>query len=41
MRDPNEDLLEITNLDENTKQIMQEYDLDSDTAERVKAESLC
>ena len=36
MQDPNDDQLEVTNLDEETKQIMQEYDLDSDTAERVK-----
>ncbi len=36
MQDPNDDQLEVTNLDEDTKQIMQEYDLDSDTAERVK-----
>jgi len=33
---PNDDQLEVTNLDEATKQIMQEYGLDSDTAERVK-----
>jgi len=36
MQDPNDDQLEVTNLDEATKQIMQEYGLDSDTAERVK-----
>ncbi len=36
MQDPNDDQLEVTNLDEDTKRIMQEYDLDSDTAERVK-----
>lgn len=36
MQDPNDDQQEVTNLDEDTKQIMQEYGLDSDTAERVK-----
>lgn len=37
MSDPNDDdQLEVTNLDQETKRIMQEYDLDSDTAERVK-----
>ena len=36
MQDPTEDFLEGANLDEETKQIMHEYDLDSDTAERVK-----
>ncbi len=36
MQDPNDDQLEVTNLDQETKRIMQEYDLDSDTAERVK-----
>jgi hypothetical protein len=36
MSDPNDDQLEVTNLDQETKQIMQEYGLDSDTAERVK-----
>ncbi len=36
MSDPTEDFLEGANLDEETKQIMHEYDLDSDTAELVK-----
>ncbi len=36
MQDPNDDQQEVTNLDQETKQIMQEYGLDSDTAERVK-----
>ncbi len=36
MQDPNDDQLEVTNLDQETKRIMQEYGLDSDTAERVK-----
>jgi hypothetical protein len=36
MQNPNDDQLEVTNLDEDTKQIMREYGLDSDTAERVK-----
>lgn len=36
MIDPTEDFLEGANLDEDTKHIMHEYDLDSDTAERVK-----
>ena len=36
MNDLAEDFLKGANLDEDTKQIMHEYDLDSDTAERVK-----
>lgn len=36
MQDPTEDFLEGANLDEDTKLLMHEYDLDSDTAERVK-----
>jgi|GEM_PF-7076719 len=36
MTDTNEDFLEGVNFDQETKHLMDEYNLDSDTAERVR-----